>query len=376
MSRLTGKTKFDLSALPIPEQLNMHVDAKVFMWLAAGERFYSLLSTEDRHELVKGCPIAWEQQLIEKIARQMHEDYCRQRLLQGQDTPTLIAWPDLPENKKRSNEDEAADIPVKLGLVGHGIRRIKNNEPVPTPDLSDDDIDILAKEEHKRWCREQKIQGWKFGEIRNDNEKVHPNLVSWKNLPEEERNKDREGIYAIPRILKELGFCIYRFEAYDAFHEILIHRIAVAIHEDYCKKRKLEGQTAASNPNLVPFEQLSVDIREANIDSARTIPRKLKLLGIELRQTHSGIQPEVLELTTDEIENLSKWEHARWNWQKILQGWSHGPVKDETAKTHPYLLHWNQLPDNIKEYDRENVRLIPEFINEAGFSAIRYKDQK
>lgn len=371
MSRLTGKTKFDLSALPTPEQLDMHVDAKLFMWLAASERFYTLLAVEERFELIEDSPMVWEQQLIEKIAEKMHVDYCRHRKIQKQTTPTVVAWPDLPDNKKKSNLDEAADIPVKLGLIGHGIRRIKENEPEQTPDISDDEVEMLAKEEHERWCREQTIQGWKYGKPRNDAEKLHPNLVPWNRLTEDDKEKDREVIYAIPRILKELGFSIYRLAAYEAINKSLIIKIAVAINEDYCTKRKLEGQTLETNPNLVPFDQLSDNLREANLDSARTIPRKLKLLGIELQKAMAGTEPVLLEFTDDEIELLSQWEHARWNWQKILQGWAYGTKKDETKKTHPCILPWNQLPDNIKEYDRENVRLIPEIIKEARYLAVR-----
>lgn len=375
MSRLTGKTKFDLSALPIPEQLDMHVDAKLFMWLATSERFYTLLAVEERFELIEDSPMVWEQQLIEKIAEKMHEDYCRHRKIQEQTTPTVVAWPDLPDDKKKSNLDEATDIPVKLGLIGHGMRKIKENELVQTPDISDDEVEMLAEEEHERWCREQTIQGWKYGKPRNDAEKQHPNLVPWNSLAEDDKEKDREAIYAIPRILKELGFSIYRLVAYEAINESLIRKIAVAIHEDYCKKRKLEGQTVETNPNLVPFNQLSDEIREANLDSARTIPRKLKLLGIELLKAMAGTEPVLLEFTDKEIELLSQWEHGRWNWQKILQGWVYGKKKSETKKTHPYILPWNQLPDNIKEYDRENVRLIPEIIKEAGYLAVRKRKE-
>jgi len=371
MSRLTGKTKFDLSALPTPEQLDMHVDAQLFMWLAASERFYTLLTVEERFELIEGCPIVWEQQLIEKIAVQMHADYCRQRKLQEQATPTLVVWSELPDHKKKSNLDAAADIPVKLGIIGCGIRQIKANEPVQTPDISDDEIERLAKIEHERWCREQLLQGWKYGEIRDDPNQLHPSLVPWKNLSEKEQNKDRQAIYAIPRMLKELGFSIYRLAAYEAINENLIRQIALAMHSDYCKKRELEGQTTQTNAMLVPFDQLSNDLREANFDSARTIPRKLKLLDIELQKAMAGTELFLLKFTDDEIEQLSQWEHARWNWQKILQGWVYGSKKDEVQKTNPCILPWNQLPDNIKEYDRENVRLIPGLIQEAGYHAVR-----
>ncbi|MCX6250844.1 MAG: RyR domain-containing protein [Bacteroidetes bacterium] len=371
MSRLTDKEKFDLSALPTSEQLDMHVDAALFMWLAGRERFYTLLPVEERLELPDISPVVWENQVIELIAEKMHEDYCHQRELQGQNTTSCIPWKELANDKQQSNRDAAAEVPVKLGLTGHGIRRIIETEQFYTPDISDGEIETMAREEHNRWCREHRIQGWRYGKILNEAEKLHPGLVLWEELPENEQNKDREAIYAIPRILKDVGLTIYRVEAYDVIDESLIRKMAFAIHEDYCEKRKLEGETVQTNPSLVHFGKLSEDIREANYDNARTIPRKLKLLRIELRKTMAGTEPVLLELTPKEIEDLSKWEHTRWNWQKIMQGWIYGAKKDVTKKIHPNILPWNQLTEADKEKDRESIRLIPGFIKEAGYHAIR-----
>ena len=371
MSRLTDKEKFDLSCLPTPEQLEMHVNAKLFMWLAARERFYTLLPVEERMELGDQSPMEWEKQLIDRIAEKMHEDYCRQRNLDGNNTTTCVDWKTLPEDKKKSNRDAAEEIPVKLGSIGFGVRKITENEPLHTPDISDQEIEFLARNEHDRWCREQQIQGVRYGEIRSAADKTHPSLVPWEKLPESEQNKDLEAIYAIPRILMEVGYSIYRFQIYDAINENLIRKIAVALHEDYCKQRKADGQTVEANPNMVPFDELTALMREANFDSARTIPRKLKLFNIELHKSMAGVEPELLKLTPDEVETLSKWEHTRWNWQKILQGWVYGPEKSETKMTHPCILPWSKLTEKIREYDRQNVRLIPEIIRNAGYHAVR-----
>ena len=371
MSRLAGKRRFDLSALPTPEQLNMHVDEKVFMWLAACDRFYSLLPAAERFERSGLSPVDWENQLISMVAEKIHLDYQRRRRLTGGETPTTIGWKDLPENKKKSNMDAAAEIPVKLALIGHGIMKIRDNEPLISPDISDDEIEMLARYEHERWCREQMIQGWRYGTVRNDAEKIHPDLVPWEQLPEQEQDKDREAVMALPWILKEAGYILFREEANDSIDPAMIREIAVALHHDYCMKRREEGQTAETNPNLVSFAELSADLKEANFDSARTIPRKLKLLGLSLRKTMPGADPELPAFTVEEIEKLSIWEHARWNWHKILQGWVWGPEKDEAAKTHPCIVPWRKLPESIREYDRENVRLIPVIIKAAGYEVKR-----
>lgn len=371
MSRLTDKKIYELSALPAAAQLNMHVDERVFLWLTAGERFYSLLPVEERLELAIDNPVAWEQDLIDKIAEMMHNEYCHQRIMQGQPSESLAEWSKLSADKQESNLDLAADIPTKLSKIGFGIRLIRANEPLHTPDITDSEIDLLAQYEHERWCREQTIQGWTYGPQYSKAKHTHPDLISWHLLAQTEQNKDREVIYAIPRILKALGFCIYRFQFFEDINENLISNIARAIHADYCHKRMTEGQSRQSNLNLVDFDELSEEIKEANMDSARSIPRKLKLLGIDLLKMANNVNYKLLALSDGEVEVLSQWEHCRWNWQKIIQGWVYGAKKHEANKTHPCILPWNELPENIKEYDRENVRLIPEIIQTAGYQAIR-----
>ncbi|MBI2201882.1 MAG: hypothetical protein HYU43_08085, partial [Armatimonadetes bacterium] len=53
----------------------------------------------------------------------------------------------------------------------------------------------------------------------------------------------------------------------------------------------------------------------------------------------------------DKVERMSIMEHSRWNWQKILQGWVHkaGSKKDPTSKTHPDLVPWKGLTNEIQE---------------------------
>jgi hypothetical protein len=36
--------------------------------------------------------------------------------------------------------------------------------------------------------------------------------------------------------------------------------------------------------------------------------------------------------------------HENWMQLRLSQGWTHGPVKDETAKTHPDLVPFSEMP--------------------------------
>jgi len=53
----------------------------------------------------------------------------------------------------------------------------------------------------------------------------------------------------------------------------------------------------------------------------------------------------------------------------------YGEKRDNEKKIHPYLLPWIKLTDDIKEYDRQSVTLMPGFIKNAGYNAIRTKNK-
>lgn len=46
------------------------------------------------------------------------------------------------------------------------------------------------------------------------------------------------------------------------------------------------------------------------------------------------------------------WEaHERWVADKILDGWTYGPVKDPDKKEHPCMVPYSQLPEEQKVKD-------------------------
>ena len=51
-------------------------------------------------------------------------------------------------------------------------------------------------------------------------------------------------------------------------------------------------------------------------------------------------------------ERTPEQNHQGWYERLIADGWRHGPVKDEAAKTHPDLVPFDQLPEHEKQKDR------------------------
>ena len=51
-------------------------------------------------------------------------------------------------------------------------------------------------------------------------------------------------------------------------------------------------------------------------------------------------------------EVLAADAHESWARQRIADGWTYGPHRDDVAKTHPCLVPYDQLPESEKTYDR------------------------
>jgi ryanodine receptor 2 len=57
----------------------------------------------------------------------------------------------------------------------------------------------------------------------------------------------------------------------------------------------------------------------------------------------------------DLTERLAEHAHDVWAAQRLRDGWTYGPRRDDAAKSHPCLVPYDQLPDSEKQYDRNAV---------------------
>jgi hypothetical protein len=72
--------------------------------------------------------------------------------------------------------------------------------------LTDPQVEALAVLEHERWVRDLDNEDWTHGPEKDAARRVHPKLVPWDDLTEEDRDKDRAAVAAIPSILAQAGF--------------------------------------------------------------------------------------------------------------------------------------------------------------------------
>jgi hypothetical protein len=96
---------------------------------------------------------------IAQVAHEANRAYCE--TLGDMSQP---AWPDIPEWQFKS--------------AVNGVQFTREN-PTSTPEDS-----------HKSWLREKEADGWKYGPVKDPETKVHPCMVPYGELPEEQRRKD------------------------------------------------------------------------------------------------------------------------------------------------------------------------------------------
>ena len=81
--------------------------------------------------------------------------------------------------------------------------------------------------------------------------------------------------------------------------------------------------------------------------------------------THSVELPEEL---LPLIEEMAKNVHEVWAKNRMNEGWTYGPVRDDVNKKHPCLVHYEDLPESEKEYDRSTAQETLKLILKLGFN--------
>lgn len=99
---------------------------------------------------------------LERIAKVCHQ--------------TNKAWCEANEDFSQKDWSEAEDWQRDSALKGVAFR-------INNPDSGDD-------AQHNAWMEEKIEQGWKYGDTKNEDEKTHPCIVAFEELPHFQQKKD------------------------------------------------------------------------------------------------------------------------------------------------------------------------------------------
>jgi hypothetical protein len=152
-----------------------------------------------------------------------------------------------------------------------------------------------------------------------------------------------------------------------------LDRLAKAIHEGYVAERAKGGARPEADPALAPWELLDSAYKDSNRQQADHIAVKLR--AVDCRSAPVAAEESAVEqFAADEVELLARMEHARYNAERFLAGWRWGAERDLQKRTSPYLVGWDELAEQIREYDREAVRKIPALLARIGQKILRGSD--
>ncbi len=145
-------------------------------------------------------------------------------------------------------------------------------------------------------------------------------------------------------------------------------KMARAIHDEYRRNRIEHSQI--HDPAMVGWDDLPEQFKESNREQARHIAQKLEQLGYRVVESASAAG-DAVRFTPEEIEFMARMEHGRYTAERLLAGWRWGEKRDSERRTNPSLVGWAELPEDVREIDRQMVRKIPEYLEAVGLTIRR-----
>merc|ERR1712014_570883 len=177
-SRLSGKNKFDVAALPPEEQIQLYVDGRIFMSYLRSPKL--------------------QPSLREKLAQGLFETYKKRRESMCKSDAEREA---LESDRSMRDWDELAPA-MNCFMLNDTTR---GAPLIPVPQFSEDYLDVLSEIEHQRFNAERLQRQWRMGP-RNSKQRTTPFLVPWRDLTQEWKDVDGVMVECVPAILEKAGW--------------------------------------------------------------------------------------------------------------------------------------------------------------------------
>ena len=130
------------------------------------------------------------------------------------------SWNILGSIDRWANRYQLDAYPIYCRTLGYEINTFEENETFDnfekyikifkdensTLHISKEQMLILMRMEKYRWNAERSIAGWRYGEIRDNTHLIHPLIIPFQQVPDNEKEKDKDVIKNIPYILALGGY--------------------------------------------------------------------------------------------------------------------------------------------------------------------------
>lgn len=203
-----------------------------------------------------------------------------------------------------------------------------------------------------------------FEFVREDQWKDHPNLIQ---VPE-----DPLTLWAIVNQKKPTSFTGEEIEI-----------IAPLVHEFYREQRLEDLKTTETDINkykvIMRWEKLDPALQQSNRRQVAFYEHILNRVDLGIRKVEKPVlfnMKDQDQLPADDRDMLARLEHARWNAERLLEGWRYGPEKNLEKKLNPNIVAWEQLDEATKPYDYDPVDNIPMMLQKIGYEVYHIKKGK
>jgi hypothetical protein len=145
---------------------------------------------------------------IDSIAAAIHETWRALSHAEGWSMQPHLDRPyaELAGPDKDDNRAAARRMGNVLAVAGLGLSDDPARPGAPLPD----DLEPLAEAEHDGWMAHRALNGWSWAPTRDDAAKHHPSMLPYAQLPEREKEKDRNNIRHYPEFAARAGYRIVR----------------------------------------------------------------------------------------------------------------------------------------------------------------------
>jgi hypothetical protein len=176
------------------------------------------------YRLALDIPEGQAQDVWERAAKLIHERYVAAMEPEPNPPPARLPWAELDEFYRESNRrlvrnalwmvEQIAEHtwntwgnpPKALGL--HDMAGLSSLQQLDRMGFDHDAAMKMAKAEHEDWCRYYRRNRWKYGEVRDDQNRIHNKLVDWAAVEADEEllNAAVSSLAATLWSLRQLGY--------------------------------------------------------------------------------------------------------------------------------------------------------------------------
>ena len=157
--------------------------------------------------------------------------------------------------------------------------------------LNDDQlIEKLAKAAHEIFCEHLVKEGYKYGSLTSESDKTHSSLLSFNNLPEDEKEQNRGAVRDIPDKLATVGYGLRPKSGKEVpveFSKDEIENLAEKEHARWVKQKLESGwqfgrvtdKVKKIHTDMVSWDRLSDKDKEKDRLMVRAIPKIVAKAG-------------------------------------------------------------------------------------------------